>query len=315
MPYYRQSLPQLDGSVFLTDGGLETTLVFVDGMDLPCFASFPLIANEVGRQRLRDYFAPYLSAAKACSAGFILGSPTWRANADWGAKLGYDREALADINKKSIEFLATLRDDYVSDGMQVVIEGVIGPRGDGYRPDARMTAAEAERYHREQIAIFSDTEADMVSAYTLNYPEEAIGLAKAARSLEIPIAISFTVETDGRLPSGDLLAAAIEQVDTATDSAPAYFMINCAHPSHFESLLGTNEPWLGRVYGIRANASKKSHAELDSATQLDAGDPLELAKDYQMLRARLPHLSVLGGCCGTDHRHVEAIGRACLLPS
>ena len=193
----------------------------------------------------------------------------------------------------------------------IVIEGVIGPRGDGYRADARMSPDEAERYHREQIAVFADNEADLVSAYTLNYPEEAIGIARAARSLGIPAAIAFTLETNGRLPSGDTLRSAIEQVDEATDSAPAYFMINCAHPSHFEHVLGTKESWLDRLRGVRANASRKSHAELDSATELDPGDPLELGQEYRELRQSLPHLTVLGGCCGTDHRHVEAIGRAC----
>ena len=311
MSQYRESLPQLGDRVFLTDGGLETTLVFLDGIDLPSFASFPLMSNEAGRQRLRDYFGPYLAAAKTCGAGFILGSPTWRANTDWGAKLGYDRKALADINKQSIDFLSALRSDYAADVKSIVIEGVIGPRGDGYRADVRMTADEAERYHSDQIAVFADNAADLVSAYTLNYPEEAIGIARAARSLDTPVAIAFTLETDGRLPSGDTLRSAIEQVDEATHSEPAYFMINCAHPSHFEHVVSTNEPWLGRLHGLRANASRQSHAELDSATSLDPGNPLELGQEYRELRRRLPHLTVLGGCCGTDHRHVEAIGQAC----
>ena len=311
MSQYRESLPQLGDRVFLTDGGLETTLVFLDGIDLPSFASFPLMSNEAGRQRLRDYFGPYLAAAKTCGAGFILGSPTWRANTDWGAKLGYDRKALADINKQSIDFLSALRSDYAADVKSIVIEGVIGPRGDGYRADVRMTADEAERYHSDQIAVFADNAADLVSAYTLNYPEEAIGIARAARSLDTPVAIAFTLETDGRLPSGDTLRSAMEQVDEATHSEPAYFMISCAHPSHFEHVVSTNEPWLGRLHGLRANASRESHAELDSATSLDPGNPLELGQEYRELRRRLPHLTVLGGCCGTDHRHVEAIGQAC----
>ena len=312
MAHYRQSLPQLADDIFLTDGGLETTLVFLDRMELPCFASFPLVSDVGGRQRLREYFSPYIATAKACGAGFILGSPTWRANADWGGKLGYDRAALADINQRSVEFLVALRKEYATSGMPIVIEGMIGPRGDGYRAEARMTAAEAERYHGEQIAVFRDTEADMVGAYTLNYPEEAIGIVRAARTANVPAAISFTVETDGRLPSGDALGSAIEQVDRATDAGAAYFMINCAHPSHFADVVRADEPWLGRLRGVRANASRKSHAELDSAAELDAGDPVELAQDYRQLRAQLPHLSVLGGCCGTDHRHVAAIGRACL---
>jgi homocysteine S-methyltransferase len=312
MARYRSALPSLGGELFLTDGGLETTLLFVDGMELPCFASFPLIASAAGRQRLREYFSPYVESAKACGAGFILGSPTWRANAEWGAKLGCDRAALADINRGAIEFLAALRQEYAADGTAIVIEGIVGPHGDGYRADARMTVTEAERYHAEQIAIFQDTEADMVGAYTLNYPEEAIGIVRAARGVKLPVAIAFTVETDGRLPSGDSLGSAIEQVDRVTDAEAAYFMVNCAHPSHFAGVVQPDEPWIARLRGLRANASRKSHAELDSATEIDAGDPVELAQDYRQLRARLPNLSVLGGCCGTDHRHVALIGQVCL---
>ena len=312
MSLYRRSLPQLASKTFLTDGGLETTLVFIDKIELPSFAAFPLIENAAGRQRLQDYFAPYIATAKETGAGFILGSPTWRANADWGAKLGYAAPKLADINQRSIEFLTALREEYATDKTPIVIEGLIGPRGDGYRPNVRMTAAEAELYHAAQIACFCDTEADLVGAYTLSYPEEAIGIAKAARAVDLPVAISFTVETDGRLPSGDTLQSAIEQVDRATEMTPAYYMINCAHPTHFMSALRMGEPWLERLRGVRANASRKSHAELDAATELDAGDPAELGQEYRRLRARLPHLSVLGGCCGTDHRHIAAIGHACI---
>jgi homocysteine S-methyltransferase len=312
MAQYRQSLPQLAGGIFLADGGLETELVFLDRMELPCFASFPLISDTAGRQRLRDYFLPYIVTAKGCGMGFVLGSPTWRANADWGAKLGYSPAALADINHRSIDFLSTLRDECGAEGSPIVIEGIIGPRGDGYRADARMTAAEAEQYHREQVVVLSDTQADLVSAYTLNYPDEAIGIARAATTANMPVAISFTVETDGRLPSGDTIGSAIDQVDRATGAAPAYFMINCAHPSHFSSVFRGDESWLRRLRGLRANASRKSHAELDMSTEIDAGDPAELAQDFRQLRSKLPHLCVLGGCCGTDHRHVAAIAKACL---
>lgn len=309
---YRDSLPQRGGKTFLTDGGLETTLVFLDRMELPCFAAFPLIASVAGRARLRDYFAPYIATAKRHGAGFLLGSPTWRANADWGARLGFADPALAEINRRSIQFLAELRAEHASPETPIVIDGVVGPRGDGYRVGERMSAAESERYHAPQIESFREAGAEMVEAQTLTYPEEAIGITRAARSAEMAVAISFTVEIDGRLPSGDRLRDAIAKVDGETETAPTYYMINCAHPTHFEDALRAGAPWLQRLGGLRCNASRKSHAELDAATELDAGDPAELGRQYRALRERLPRLSVLGGCCGTDHRHIAAIAGACL---
>jgi homocysteine S-methyltransferase len=312
MAMYRHALPQLGGSVFLTDGALETTLVFHEGLDLPCFAAFPLLADEAGRERLRRYFAPYFDTAGARGVGFILDTVTWRANTDWGLKLGYSPEALANVNRNAVAFCEELRDGHGCERTPIVVNGVLGPRGDGYRADTRMTAAEAERYHAPQIAAFAEAGADMASAITMNYPDEAIGIARAARRAGLPVAISFTVETDGRLPSGEMLKEAIEAVDRATGSTPAYFMINCAHPTHFEAAIEAGEPWLDRIRGIRANASTLSHAELDAATELDAGDPADLGRRYRDLRERMRRFSVMGGCCGTDHRHIAAICEACL---
>ena len=316
MPRYRHALPQLGGQkIFLTDGGLETTLVFLEGIDLPCFAAFPLVAEEAGREKLKEYFRPYLATAVKAGAGFVLDTPTWRANADWGDKLGWSTEALDAINRQSVAMAAELREAWATPATQIVVNGVIGPRGDGYRADARMSAEEAQAYHAAQVESFRDGKADMVSAITMTYPEEAIGIARAAQAAGMPVAISFTVETDGRLPSGDTLKGAIEAVDRATGSGPAYYMINCAHPLHFEDVLASGEPsgesWLDRIRGIRANASTLSHAELDAATTLDSGDPADLARRYRDLRRSLRRVCVMGGCCGTDHRHVAAICEAC----
>jgi homocysteine S-methyltransferase len=315
MPLYRNALPQLGEKIFLTDGGLETTLVFLDGVELPCFAAFPLMTSEAGRERLRNYFRPYLATAVKAGVGFILSTPTWRANPDWGEGLGYSAQALAAINRDSVAMLAELRDAWTTDQTPIVIEGVLGPRGDGYRVDTRMSVAEAERYHTPQIEAFRDSEADVVSAFTLTYPEEAAGIARATAARGMPVAISFTVETDGKLPSGDTIRSAIEQVDEATGGAPAYYMINCAHPLHFEEAIGSGEAWVDRIRGIRANASTMSHAELDAATELDAGDPQDLGRRYRGLRRRLSRFSIMGGCCGTDHRHVAAICEACVGPA
>lgn len=306
------TLSQLNGRRFLTDGGLETTLVFVDGLDLPCFAAFPLIDSEDGRERLRRYYQPYLRTAARAGMGFVLCAPTWRANPDWGARLGYAEEGLRRINRDAIALMQELRRDWASDRTPILVEGAIGPRGDGYRPADRMSAEEAEAYHAAQVSAFREAGADLVGAYTLNYTEEATGIVRAAASAGLPVAVSFTVETDGRLPSGETLGEAIEEVDADTDGGPAYFMINCAHPSHFEGALVEGGTWTRRIRGIRANASTMSHAELDGASELDSGDPADLGQRYAALLRRFPQMAVLGGCCGTDHRHVAAICEACL---
>jgi len=195
----------------------------------------------------------------------------------------------------------------------MVISGCIGPRSDGYTVGGKMTTEEAERYHREQIARLSRTPADLASAFTINYVEEAIGITKAAQSVGLPVVIGFTVETDGCLPAGQPLGEAISAVDQATDSGPAYYMVNCAHPDHFAHTLATDAPWKQRIRAVRANASTKSHAELDEAEELDAGNPGDLAQRLAQLQTLLPQLNILGGCCGTDHRHVAAICRSATL--
>jgi S-methylmethionine-dependent homocysteine/selenocysteine methylase len=311
MSTYRKRLPQLDGGLFLTDGGIETDLIFNDGMELPHFAAFDLLKTEKGTAVLRAYYARYATIAKANVVGFILESPTWRASADWGRKLGYSQTALAQANSRSIELMAELRRQYQSMTAPVVISGCVGPRGDGYDPGTVMSADEAQAYHAEQIGVFAKTDADMVTAITMTNANEAIGLTRAARAAGMPVAISFTLETDGRLPTGQGLREAIEEVDAATGNGPAYFMINCAHPTHFEATLAAKAPWVKRIRGIRANASKRSHAELNEAPDLDEGNPAELGAQYQALRQRHPQIVVLGGCCGTDRRHVEAICGAC----
>jgi homocysteine S-methyltransferase len=307
MSKYRNRLPQLDNGLFATDGGLETTLIYHDGIELPAFAAFDLLKDDKGLVRLRSYFARYAEIARSHRMGFVLEAPTWRANRDWGEKLGYDALALEEVNRKAIALALEIRAAYETADTQIVISGQLGPRGDGYVPAARMTTREAEAYHLPQIRTFAETDADMVAAFTMNYVEEAIGVANAARACAMPVAISFTLETDGRLPSRDTLEQAIAATDGETDGYPAYYMINCAHPTHFENVLRTGGRWCERIRGLRANASKRSHSELDQATDLDAGNPEELGAGYRTLRPLLPRLAVVGGCCGTDDRHVRSI--------
>jgi S-methylmethionine-dependent homocysteine/selenocysteine methylase len=309
----RPSLPQLERRPFLTDSGLETRLIFIDGVELPEFAAFVLLETAEGRQRLRAYFERHAQIAREAGSGFIAEAPTWRANPDWGRRLGYDSDRLDELNKDAITLLLDLRDRDGRGRGDFVISGCIGPRGDGYDPSFATTAQDAERYHSEQIASFADTSADLVSALTMTNVEEAIGITRAAQNAGIPAVISFTLETDGRLPSGTPLAEAILEVDDATDNGPAYYMINCAHPTHFDDVLEGRGEWVRRIRGIRANASRKGHDELDTATELDDGDPQELASEYASLVARFPELTILGGCCGTDERHIEQIADACIM--
>ena len=312
MSQYRAKLPQLNGDVFLTDSGLETTLIFHDGIDIPYFAAFHLLKDEQGRQALRRYFTRHVTIAQQNDTGFILESATWRASPDWGDKLGYSTQALAEANHKAIELLRELRVDHVTNRTPIVISGCVGPRGDGYDPGVVMNPAEAEAYHAFQICAFAATEADLVTAITMTNSNEAIGITRAAKVADIPVVISFTVETDGKLPTGQDLGDAIQEVDKTTNRAPAYYMINCAHPSHFEGAL-QDQAWIERLRGIRANASRCSHAELDEAEVLDDGNPVELGHQYGALRARFPQINVLGGCCGTDHRHIEQIAKTCAV--
>jgi len=307
MAKYRTALPQLAESTFLTDGGLETTLIFNQGIDLPYFASFDLLMNVDGRKVLREYYQNYIAISKANCKGFILEAATWRANPDWIEKIGYSFDQIDFINKTAIKELEIIRNNHEKEDFKMPISACIGPRGDGYSPKNKMSIKIAEEYHSFQIKILAETNADLISAMTMNYNEEAIGIVNAAKKYNIPVVISYTVETDGRLPSGDSLKEAITTLDKLTDNYVSYFMINCAHPNHFTNVLKTTGNWSGRIGGIRANASTKSHAELDESETLDEGDKDDLAKCYKDLKTLLPNLNVIGGCCGTDHTHMDKI--------
>ncbi|MEM8922842.1 MAG: homocysteine S-methyltransferase family protein [Actinomycetota bacterium] len=293
----------------MADGGLETSLLFLQGVDLPDFAAFPLLDAPSGRDALNTYYQPYLGLAAERGLRLVLDTPTWRANPDWAARLGYDREALAAVNRRAVAYLRELARE-AGPTLDVLYNGAVGPRGDGYVVGEVMTVGEAASYHALQVRALAEGGVDTVTAVTMTYVEEAIGVARAALAVGVPVVIGFTVETDGRLPSGMALGEAVASVEAATQGAALGFMINCAHPSHFESVLGGDDAWLGRVVAVRANASRMSHEELDEAPELDRGDPSELADDYVRLRRLLPALTTVGGCCGTDHEHLATITAA-----
>lgn len=311
-PRYRDALPQLGQKLFLADGGLETTLIFHEDWELPAFAAFVLLDSASGSASLQRYYERYIALALRHGTGLVLESPTWRASANWAEETGYTQDELRDINRRAIAQLSALRHVSATPDSPMVISGCIGPADDGYQPGTLLDVEAARAYHRAQAAALAATQADMLCAVTMTYVEEAIGVTLAAGDVDMPIAISFTVETDGKLPSGQSLADAIGEVDAATQGRPAYYMVNCAHPTHFAHTLTPGANWTQRIMGIRANASTCSHAELDAATELDRGDPLALAQHYRSLQAQLPNLRVLGGCCGTDHHHLAAIAQHCL---
>lgn len=306
MPRYRDSLPQLSDDIFLTDAGLETDLIFNHGVEIREFAAHTLLPSSEGRAALNRYFEGFLELARERKAGFILDSATWKAHRHWARELGSSLAELRAANEESVRFISELRQSFSNNAKPIVLNAIVGPCGDAYRPEVSISIDQAETYHAEQLHWIAGTEADMVTAVTFNQASEAAGLVRAARNAGLPAAVSFTVETNGALPNGQSLAEAIAEVDEASDSYAAYFMINCAHPTHFNNVLN-DEAWARRVRGIRANASRKSHAELDEAPELDAGNPEEMAQQYRALEQRMPWLNIFGGCCGTDLRHVTAI--------
>jgi S-methylmethionine-dependent homocysteine/selenocysteine methylase len=310
--------PFVGAPFWITDGGLETSLIFLEKVDLPKFAAFPLVDSAEGRRILRKYYQQYLDLAAESGLGFLLDTPTWRASSDWAAMLGYSTETLRELNRKAVELCAEVLHEHQhksGPAVPIVLNGALGPRGDGYQALQRMSADEAEQYHSLQIDTVASAGVKLITAYTMNYVEEAIGFARRAKKVGLPVVISFTVETDGKLPSGQALGEAIEAVDSETDRAVLFYIINCAHPVHFvPTLLSAAESgcsWVERLGGLRVNASKKSHAELDESNELDIGDPPEFQFHFKSLLERFPKLLVCGGCCGTDLRHLKEIATAC----
>jgi S-methylmethionine-dependent homocysteine/selenocysteine methylase len=303
----RSSLPPRRRSLYVTDGGIETDLMYRRGVELRDFAAFPLLDTPEGRAVLREYYEDYVAIAAASGNGLMLETPTWRANPDWGNRLGYSAEELARVNKSSIAMMMDIRSHHLDSIPDILVSGSVGPRYDAYSSEESLEPEMAADYHRAQLEAFATAGAGLATAYTLTHVGEAVGIIRAARAVGLPVAISFTVETDGQLPSGMTLAEAIEQVDAA--AAPDYFLINCAHPSHIKRAVSEPGDWTRRIAGTRANASTESHSELDEASEIDDGDPEDFASAHHALRARLPHLSILGGCCGTDDRHIAALIR------
>ncbi len=295
---------------YLTDGGLETFMVFFKGYELPCFSSHVLLLTDEGRAALSVYYKSFIELAEKTRRGYMLGTESWRLNSAWAPELGLSEAEMLLMNERAVEFAKSIRIQNQALDVPIVLNGIVGPLGDGYVIDQLRSVTEAMDAHRPQVHCLAKAGVEMISGLTLSYSAEAIGIANVAREVDCPVVISFTVETDGCLPSGETLAEAILAVDAATGLYPLYYMINCAHPDHFNGVMTGSDDWKARIGGIRANASRRSHAELDEAEELDAGDPVELGEQYVELQKLLPSLKVMGGCCGTDHRHISCIAES-----
>lgn len=294
---------------YLTDGGFETELLFKHGFELPEFAAFPLLENPRGCEKVVDYYRSFLDIAADKGAGFIAETPTWRASKKWGRRLGYSESQLERVNTRAVDIIQSVCDEYRDSVADIIISGNIGPQDDGYAPGVMLSEKEAREYHQDQIKTFASAGVDIVSALTLCYADEAIGFVKAANDAGLPSVVAFTLETDGRLPNGTSLASAISEVDSETEGGPAYYMINCAHPSHFENVIGS-EVVIERLKAVRGNASRMSHEELDNAEELDQGVPEEFGVETAELLSKHNGIKVFGGCCGTDHRHIRAVAES-----
>ncbi|MEM7498417.1 MAG: homocysteine S-methyltransferase family protein [Pseudomonadota bacterium] len=303
-----------DPRTFLTDGGFETAMLFLEGFDLPAFAACVLLEDDAARTAMDRYFDRFLAMAETAGTGFVLDTNTWRSGTHWAGPVGRTPYRMRELTAEAVVFAKEIRARWQDRVSPILLNGVIGPAGDAYDGDVVMDVETAEATHSPQIAEFAKHGVDLVSALTFASVSEAVGLTRASVKAHMPVAISFTVETDGRLPDGTELAEAVRGTDAATDAAPLYYMVNCAHPDHFRHVL-SDEAWCRRIRGIRANASRLSHAELDEAETLDDGDPTEFGALHAELRPKFPGLKVVGGCCGTDHRHVGCVVKAVLDPS
>jgi homocysteine S-methyltransferase len=301
--------PRLDGKFYLTEGGSETEIMYKWGFELPEFAMFPLLDNPEADAVIRDMYRRYLDVAAEQGTGLLLNGHDYRASPDWGAKLGYSAEGLRDMEQRTIQFLDEMRSEYADRVSDVYIAACIGPRGDAYGTGGDISENEAEDYHSVQLSNLQGTAADMAVAATFNNIPEAIGVIRAANAAGIPIGVSLTLTPEGRLRSGPSLREAVERVEEATEGGAAWFGTNCSHPLEFEPALADAGPWLERLRYVRPNAARMEKIALCSLGHLEDGDPVELGEQMAEVARMLPRTDIIGGCCGTDERHLAEIAR------
>lgn len=287
----------------IADGGIETTLMDRLGQELREFAAFELLATAEGREALRTYYGEYVDLAAQQQRPLVLDTPTWRANADWGDRLGYDLEDLDAINADAVALVRQVIEDAETEGVTVEVNGCVGPRyDDHYASQDNMTAEESESYYGVQVRALAAAGADRITLVTTMSVAEGIGVVRAAVAERIPVAVSFVVGDDGRLASGDSVAEAIAQIDAATDAVALGYLVNCAHPSEVEQGLAAcaDDAYLNRIIGFRLNAAKEHEPESPER-------PENFAELQAGLKRYARNATVFGGCCGTDVQHIRAL--------
>lgn len=305
---------QQQGVLYLSEGGQETEIMYKFGHDLPEFAMFTLLNNPSAMAELRGMYQRYLDVAARHQFVALMGGLDYRASPDWANKLGYSNAALADAQVQAIDFLRDVARPYVPQLPGVLYVGIVGPRGDAYSLNRAMSAEEAEEYHSVQIAALRQAKVDLVSALTLNNIDEAVGISRAARRADLPVSLSFTLDSSSRLQTGPSIREAIEAVDARTqDSRPDFYGINCSHPVEFKPALEPGD-WILRVRSLRPNAAKMDKIALCQLGHLESGDAHELGHVMGELARRYSHLDVWGGCCGTWETHLDEIARQVRLP-
>jgi len=313
MTDHRSFPPQQKGRFYLTEGGTETELLYRYGFELPQFAVFPLLDNPRAVSKMREMFRSYLEVAARHEMCALMGGLDYRASPDWGELLGYSPQGLAEANLRSIEFLRDIAGEYVSDIPDILIEGLIGPRGDAYERGASITESEAEDYHSVQLETLKKANVDLALAITFNNIPEAIGVARAAGRIGVPLAISLFLDSTSKLSSGASLAEAITAIDKETAQTPEFYLVNCSHPVEYEPAMEAGD-WIHRVRGVRPNASRMEKMALCQIGHLEEGDPVELGELCGDLARRHPHMDIWGGCCGTWDRHLDEIARNVVAP-
>ncbi len=305
-------LPQLTGKLCLTEGGIETYMQYKKGHAFRHFCLFDLMDRPEARADLRTYHEDLIKVALKHKVGAILDGVHYRTSRDWGELLGYSKQGLKEVVIQGIEFYKDLARQYQTADSPMPVSGVVGPRGDAYKVGRIMSADEAEDYHAEQLETMKQAGADFATALTFSQVDEAIGVVRAAQAIDLPVVVSFALGAGGRLKTGVDLSDAIETVDEATGNGPVYFMINCTHPVDFAPAFKAPGPWVKRLCGLRPNASSLAHGVLCQLGHLEEGNPVELGQQMADMARRFSHITVWGGCCGTDAVHVDEIAKAVL---
>lgn len=297
-----------EGRFYLSEGGTETELMYKYGFELPEFAMFPLLNNPDAVSKMREMFRSYLEVVAVNGMCALMGGLDYRASPDWGERLGYSPEGLAEANHHALAFLREIADEYTTDIQEILIQGVIGPRGDAYERNETITENEAEDYHSVQLKTLKEADVDLALAMTFNNIRESIGVARAAAKVGVPLAISFIVNSESKLDTGQSLGEAIATIDAETNHAPEFYSVNCCHPIEYEPAIESYD-WINRVRGVRPNASKRDKIALCQLGHLEDGDPVELGQQCGDLARRYPHMDIWGGCCGTWDNHLNEIAK------